>query len=66
VDAVLESVDVGRCPAVNLWFRAREMRMRAGQKAHPNDADDWVSLPLVPYVDIMLTPDFPDGTALRV
>lgn len=55
VDADLERVELGRCPAVKLWFRAREARIKAGHQPTENEVDDWMFLPVVPYVDIILT-----------
>jgi hypothetical protein len=55
VDDLLKRVEIDRCPAVKLWFLARYKRVRAGHPAKDNDADDWGSLPVVPYSDLMLT-----------
>lgn len=55
VDALLAAVDIGRCPAAALFLKAREKRIRAGQAAKDNDADDWVSVPIAAYADVLLT-----------
>ncbi len=52
---LLATVDVERCPAMRLWFLARYRRIKAGFPAKDNDVDDWGSLPVAPYADLMLT-----------
>ncbi len=53
-DSLLENIQLERCPAVELWFTAREKRVRAGHPPDDNDVDDWMFLPVVPYVDLVL------------
>ena len=55
VQDVLAQVDLAQCPGTRLWLAAREMRIRAGGLAKPNDVDDWVFVPVVPYCDVVLT-----------
>lgn len=55
VDALLGRVDIAQCPAVNLYIRARDQRIRNSFPPQDNDADDWMSLPAAQYADFMLT-----------
>lgn len=55
VDAILERVELSRCPALRLWILAREQVLRAGKPPSDNDVDDWLFLQVVPYVDLVLT-----------
>ena len=58
VDALLDHVEIERCPAVNLFLRAREIRLRdglGGSQPKDNDVDDWMFLPVAPYADLLLT-----------
>jgi hypothetical protein len=55
VDGLLDRIDVGRCPAVNLYWKVREKRMRSGNPPEDNDVDDYMFLPVIPYADIVLT-----------
>lgn len=55
VESALNSVDIENCPAVRLYFRSREKRIRAGNPPNDNDVDDWIFLPVVPYADLVLT-----------
>lgn len=55
LDAILELVDLERCPATSLYFKARVKRVRAGHAATDNEVEDWLFLPVVPYADLVLT-----------
>jgi hypothetical protein len=56
VDRLLRSVEIQRCPAIDLYIKAHQKRLRAGNNANENDADDWSSVvPVVPYADLVLT-----------
>jgi len=50
----LQNVDIENCPAVRLYFDAREKRIRAGHDPQDNEVDDWQFLPVVPYADLVL------------
>lgn len=54
-DRLLAAVDISRCPGIDLFLKAREKRIRSGQPAKENDADDWISVPIAAYADVMLT-----------
>lgn len=55
VDDVLPKIDVKYCRAVDLYWKVREKRMKSGNPPNDNDVDDYLFLPVVPYVDIILT-----------
>lgn len=55
VDAVVRAVEVWRCPATDLFLKARDKRMRAGHPPDDNEGDDWAFLAVVPYADVVLT-----------
>lgn len=55
VDAILSEIEIAKCPAANLYIRARDHRIRASFAPKDNDVDDWMSLPVVPYADFVLT-----------
>lgn len=54
IDSLLEVVEIERCPAVWLFIKAHEKRIRAGNDAKENDVDDWLSLSVVPYADLVM------------
>jgi len=54
VEMYLQDVDIENCPAVGLYFDAREKRMKAGHDPQDNEVDDWQFLPVVPYADLVL------------
>ena len=51
---ILRTLDLTKCPAVNLWLRAREYRIRAQHGAGENEVDDWMCLPVISYADLVL------------
>lgn len=53
VDALLERLQLDCCPAVKLWFAAREKRIRAGHPPKENEVDDWAIIAVVPYADLV-------------
>jgi hypothetical protein len=56
VDAILSRIDLERCPATQLFLKAREKRVQASsQMIKDNDVDDWMYLPVVPYADVILS-----------
>ena len=55
VDHLLRSIKIERCPAVDLFTKAQEKRIRAGNRVKDNDSDDWLSVAVVPYADVVLT-----------
>lgn len=55
VDLLLRSVERTRCLAIDLYFKAHEKRIRAANKPDENDSDDWSSVAVVPYADLVLT-----------
>ena len=55
VDHLLRSIKIERCPAVDLFTKAHEKRIRAGNTVKDNDSDDWSSVAVVPYADVVLT-----------
>ncbi len=55
VDEVIDQVDWDRCPAIQLYIKARAKRIRAAFSAKANDVDDWANLPIIPYCDLFLT-----------
>jgi len=55
IDGVLDGIDATECSAVNLYWKVREKRMKSGNRPQDNDVDDYMSLPVVPYGDIVLT-----------
>jgi hypothetical protein len=55
VQKILEEVDQSKCPALHLWRESRFKRLRAGFAVRENDSDDWASLPMAIYADVMLT-----------
>jgi len=54
VEPYLDDVDIENCPAVRLYFDAREKRIKAGYGPQDNEVDDWQFLPVVPYADLVL------------
>ncbi len=52
---LLECVDWLRCPAIVLFLRARWKEIEQGHQPRDGDVDDWSSVPVVPYADIVLT-----------
>ncbi len=54
VTAILANLNLTRCPSVQLYFKVREHRMRAGHPPTDNDVDDWAILPATVYADIVL------------
>ena len=55
VDSLLGNVEISNCPAANLFFNAREKRVRAANAPADNDVDDWLYLPAFAYADLVLT-----------
>lgn len=55
VDSVLDKVDARNCPAVNLYWKVREKRMKSANPPKDTDVGDYMFLPVVPYADIVLT-----------
>lgn len=55
IEHLLRSVEIERCPAIALFIKAHDKRIRAGNNAHENDSDDWSSVSIVPYADLVLT-----------
>ena len=55
IDAVLDRIDITKCPAVRLYWSVREQRMRSGNPPEDNDVDDYMPIPVVPYADVVLT-----------
>ena len=55
IDQLLWSVEFKRCPAIDLFIKAHDQRIRSGNDAHENDSDDWSSVSIVPYADLVLT-----------
>lgn len=54
IDSILDKIDASECPAVVLYWRVREKRMKQGKPAEDNDVDDYMSIPVVPYADLVL------------
>jgi hypothetical protein len=54
-DELLREVDIKNCPAVHLWSEAWLKRLKAGYPPKDNDVDDWFTLPIAAYADVMLT-----------
>lgn len=54
IDDILKKTDFDNCPAVSLYRKVRENRMRSSRAPDKNDVDDYVYLPVIPYVDIAL------------
>lgn len=54
-EALLNQVDIAGCPATRLFLDARERRIRAKEPVKDNDVDDWLTVPIAAYSDILLT-----------
>jgi hypothetical protein len=54
VDSILDMIDPTKCPAVNLYWKVREKRMKSGNRPHKDDVNDYTYLAVVPYADIVL------------
>jgi len=54
VDTILEKIDIEDCPAITLYWKVREKRMRSGILPNDNDVDDYAYIPVIPYADVVL------------
>lgn len=54
VDSILDKIDATKCPAIDLYWKVREKRMKSGNPPQDNDVDDYVYIPVVPYADVIL------------
>jgi len=54
IDNILRNINFDNCPAINLYWKVRENRMKSGRAPDDNDVDDYYYLPAIPYVDIAL------------
>jgi len=54
IDSILKRINYDNCPAVSLYWRVREDRMKSGRAPEDNDSDDYTYLPVIPYTDIAL------------
>lgn len=55
VDDLLERIDLSKCPAINLFMKARSKRVRNEPTAKDNDVEDWHYIAIVPHADVFLT-----------
>jgi hypothetical protein len=54
VDMILEGIDIENCPAITLYWKVREKRMRSELPPNDNDVDDYAYIPVIPYADVVL------------
>jgi len=54
IDDILKRVNIDNCPAFSLRRKVWENWMKHGDIPQENDYDDYIYLPVIPYVDIAL------------
>jgi len=54
VDSILDKIDATKCPAIDLYWKVREKRMKSGNPPKDNDVYDYIYIPVVPYADFVL------------